>query len=470
MSEVAPSAGQPGEPVPKSRAGRPRWSGILEETTDPLFLLNRQRRLVQVNAAWQALTGISCTEARGLVCRYSRRAAPGSREALLQVLDPPPSVWSGQPGRCQRRVIRAGGLIQIWEIAFLPLCREGEVLGVLGRIQVAPAETRGTSTLAGPLAVRLAPLRDRLLSWHSLDHLDSALPAIRRVQEQVQLAAPLSLPVLLWGEPGTGKRWTARTLHHLSPRSASAFAILDCQHLPASLLEALLLEEAGLLARPGISGLYLHQPQYLPREIQARLADWLRAPPETSLPRCRLFLGCDTDPQQEVQQGRLLEDWYCRCSALTIWLPPLRQRLSELPLLVRRFLKRLTGAAPGDLTAAAWDTLHSWSWPENLRELYTVLQSASQRAEGKEIDVVHLPWYLRAGSRPPATELPLRTLLQEAERRLICLALERSGYNKSKAARLLGVWRNWLIGRIRQLGIQQPHPEGTERNPEGTEE
>jgi DNA-binding NtrC family response regulator len=430
-----------------------RLPALLQRTAEPLFLLSPQRRLLFVNAAWQELTGIPLSQARGLVCKPYRAAEPGSREALLHTLSPPAEALAGQVAQCRRLVPVAGGGVRSWELAYFPLPGPKGLLGILGRITPGPAEAA-----AAPLPARLASLRDRQVQWHQLDQLGQDTPALRRAREQAQLAADTLAPALLLGGPGVGKQWTARAIHQRNAAGARAFVALDCERLPAAVVEKLLFGESGLVHRPGVGTLYLRAPHLLPREVQARLAEWATLLPgegEGRRPGPRLLAGCATDPAVEVRQGQFLEELHCALSVVTVSVPPLRERRGEFPILVRRLLTRIAGAeGPTGLTPDAWEVLRAWPWPGNLRELDTVLRAACRRAKGKQIEVEELPWYLRGSPPPPARSLPLRTILQEVERRLIKLALSACGQNKTKAARLLGVWRALLVRRIKELGIE----------------
>src|SRR5262249_26051584 len=161
-------------------------------------------------------------------------------------------------------------------------------------------------------------------------------------------------------------------------------------------------------------------------------------------------------------------DLLCALGTLRLELPPLRNRpAADLPWLVERLLERATGAdsqPPGSLptlTPEAWELVYTYRWPGNLRELYTALAGACAHAAGgpapQRIDVADLPAYLRlamvGGEKKPGKPLPLHSLLEQAERRLITLALRRTQGNKTKAADLLCIWRPLLLRRMQKLGI-----------------
>jgi DNA-binding NtrC family response regulator len=284
--------------------------------------------------------------------------------------------------------------------------------------------------------------------------------------DQVRLACATRVPVLLVGEPGSGKQWIARTIHYQGSRRESAFVALDCARLPAAVVAAALFGER----RPAVTRgtYYLREFACLSHDLQSWLRDRLRGAEEIVGPRWTA--SCSVDPVEEVRAGRLLEELYAAFGTLIITVPPLRERLADLPALVERFLeranadieRRVTG-----LTREAWDLLHGYSWPGNLRELYAVLRSACRRTLSEYIDAGHLPASLRLAARLDRTPLamadmplPMQEILEKAERRLILLALRKAQGNHTRAAEILSIWRPRLLRRIKALGIKEAFPGG----------
>jgi DNA-binding NtrC family response regulator len=304
-----------------------------------------------------------------------------------------------------------------------------------------------------------------------LDRLGDGTPTQDLLAEQVRLASQCRANVLLLGEPGTGKQWLARTIHYQSTARDLAFAVVDCRRLPPAALQAVLLGEGGLLNRADVGAVYFREPALLPRDVQVRLCEVL-ADPSPTLPR--LMAGTSIDLAEEVRANRMVEEWRCALGVLAIEVPPLRKRLTELPWFVEQFLERI-GWLPaqettaGDesrlptLTPPAWDCLRSYPWPGNLRELFRVLASAHHHGAADRIDLPDLPGYVRTAVRLDQTpgpdaepSLPLPQLLEQVERRLIQIALQRTRGNKSRAAELLSLPRPRLLRRMAALGIQEP--------------
>ncbi len=468
----------PQEPERPSDVGGPRrtairWQGFFHKSHEALFLLNRQRRLVFVNRSWERLTGLPLSQVRGLSCRRSDRSAadePG--EIVKNLLTPPREVLEGAPGRACRLSslpiaadkdadhkrsgdVRRRTALRWYQLAFFPLADESGLLGILGKI-VPAAETGFFASQ--PLPENVISLRDQLAQEFSLDRLPAELPAMRLLAEQVRLAGQTILPVTLMGEPGAGKHWLARCIHGLSSRRDSAFACLDCPRLPYSALADVLFGDGGLGRRLRLGTLYLRQPDFLPREMQDRLAQMIAGGQEaTGATGPRLIAGFASDPAKEVTAGKLLPEFLCRLSPLVIHLPPLRERRRDLGRLVEMFLSRASLISERrhlTLSSAAMKLIEEHSWPGNLRELYQVLVQASLRAKGAALEAGDLPFHLRPAPAPPTRKLPLDSLLEQIERRLIVLALRQAKNNKTEAAEILAIWRQRLLRRLEALGIE----------------
>jgi transcriptional regulator with PAS, ATPase and Fis domain len=436
-----------------------RWQGFFQRSTDPLFLLNRQRRLLFVNRAWETLAGLSAAQARGLICRKHQPAGPNDslEDVLSHVLCPPLEVVRGAAAAARRLVPAPASRTTAprwWDVEFLPL-RAGDTLrGILGRIKPVPVETPAE---AAPLPEKIVALRQRAAARYGIDWLSSDVPAMRRLAEQVRLAASLHTPALIVGEPGSGKESVARVLHLHSGLREKAFIALDCARLPFAAVAEVLLTTQATAHRQVAGTVYLHEPRRLPRDLQQGLVHLL-----TAADAPRLLAGCCTDPDEDVRAGRLLPELWCALSVLVLRVPPLRERRADLPLLVKRILLRAAPVVDNpvtELTPAAWDVLRGHTWPGNLRELVNVLSVACIAAKGR-IDAADLPASLRLTQRlattsgnPVERPLPLDKLLEQTERRLIQLALQRARGNKRRAAELLDISRPRLTRRMEVLGL-----------------
>ncbi|HWG42447.1 MAG TPA: sigma 54-interacting transcriptional regulator [Gemmataceae bacterium] len=465
---------EPSSGTPRRLAKNFRWQAFFQRCAEPLFVLDRRLRLLFVNHAWEVLTGMPAAQAHVLICRRSRPTTvdDSNEDILAHALTPSPEVLHGVSERIRRLLPGRDAAERWWDIDFLPLRQEGEQGGhlILGRIRPVPGVELAGET---PLSEKLVNLRLRRVERFSLDAWNSSLPAMRRLAAQVRLAGQVATPVLLVGEEGTGKQTLARTIHYLSARRDGACAVLDCERLPPTAVAALLFGERAA-GRAGVTAVYLREPAYLPRDVQLRLCEMIarsNGPGAEGTTAPRILAGCAMPPAQAVRAGRLLDELACALSLLVIEVPPLRERRSDLPALVERLLERACAdreARVTSLSADAWAVLRGYVWPGNMRELYAVLRAAAGRANGEQIRVVDLPAELRRAvereqtpPRPAERALPLEQLLEEAERRLILLALRRTHGHKARAARLLSIPRPRLWRRMLKLGIVDTEAESS---------
>jgi DNA-binding NtrC family response regulator len=298
----------------------------------------------------------------------------------------------------------------------------------------------------------------------SLDLLASDRPAMRRLVQQVRLADGVRAPVLIIGEPGSGKETVARIIHYQGPDRERSFAALDCRRLPPGVVAGILF---GGAARCALGAVYLDEPACLPRDVQLRLAEHLAGADAGSVEAARTprLLAGSGDPEEAVRSGRLLEELYCLLGPLTLQVPPLGERREDLPRLVEHLLGNLNAQSSGrvvGLTAAAWEVVRHHHWPGNLDELRQVLADARARAAGERIDAGDLPAALRLAQRLEQDPLraaprpvPLEQTMEQVERRLIQVALRRARGQRALAAELLGIYRGRLLRRMKALGMAE---------------
>jgi DNA-binding NtrC family response regulator len=426
-----------------------------------LFILDRRQRLLFVNAAWESLTSISASDASRLQCRRPRPAGPDdSLQAVVEhALTPPPEARRGAMTRV-RRLLPGRDAHRWWDVEFFPLRQTGKMEGVLILGRIVPVTVEELAA-AAPLPERLVALRERTTQRYGPDLLSGAGPVLRRLTEQVRLAAQTTVPVLFVGEPGVGKQTLARLIHNLGPARERPFVAVDCARLPAAALDEVLFRSDAAQ----FGAVYLREPSRLSRDLQLKVcARWEHGEGDAAIPR--LLAGSSVDLRDEVRDGRLIEELYHFLAILTLQVPPLRERLDDLPSLADRLLERSNEEGAPHVKRLApdvWDVLRGYSWPGNLRELYAVLSGARRRANGERITVADLPASLRllrrleeTPGRRPERPLPLDALLEQAERRLIERALERAGGKKHRAAEILSIWRARLIRRMKALGIGDP--------------
>lgn len=442
------------------RKGRPRgsgsfgWRAFFQNTTTPLFVLGKNRRLRFANVAWEKLTGVKLADALGLVCSAHRHSS-----ALAAALAPPPEARAGKPDRARRPAPGSRPGHQWWDITFLPLAGDDGVFGIVGFISVVG---EAVPAVARKIPPSVAALRERHAREFSFDWFSGAAPASVRFLGQLRHAAQSPAPVWLVGEPGSGKETAARVLHHNGPWRERAFVGIDCAGLQPYLIESLLFGHGGLLDSPLVGTLYLKHPAAMPRDLQLKLADRFTDPP-AGFPR--LVSGSSQPAAEELASGKLVSAFHTALAVLELSVPPLRERVADLPRLCAHIVP---GVA---IEAGVFDVLSAHRWPGNLRELAGVLVEAAADGAIRRDDLPR-DLRLRATSDPPPAaprSLALDPLLEAVERRMIQLALRRTNNHQTEAAELLGIFRARLWRRLEALGLPVPPQPPRPRKSDGTQ-
>jgi transcriptional regulator with PAS, ATPase and Fis domain len=434
-------------PVPGDRPRFP-WRAFFHRAAVAVFVVGPTRRLRYANPAWEKLTGRPLAKVRGMRVSSRRSASP-----LGQALAAPLEVWAGQPARSRRPVPPADSGPPWWDVTFIPLPGDGRMLGVLGFVTATGERARG-----GPkVPAELADLRRMHAAAFPFELLALPSPASERLVGQARLAAQVTAPLWIVGEPGSGKETLARVVHHNGLTREKAFLGLDCGGLQPALVESLLFGKGGLTGSGRVGTVYLKDPAALPLNLQDRLAGLFTAdranPP-------RLVCGSARTAAAEVRAGRLIPPFHTALAVLELRVPPLRDRPDDLPALADRLLDRLGRPALAD---DVWPVLRAYDWPGNVRELADVLGGAARRAGNGPVTRDHLPRHVRekhliASDPLPAVGRPwtLDGVLEAVEKRLIELALRKAGNSQTDAAELLGVFRARLWRRMETLGIPAP--------------
>jgi DNA-binding NtrC family response regulator len=308
---------------------------------------------------------------------------------------------------------------------------------------------------------------------------------MQQIYALIEQIAPSSASVLITGESGTGKEMVARTIHQMSPRKSAPFVAINCSAIPETLMESELFgHEKGAFTgassrRQGCfelatgGTLLLDEVAEMPALLQAKL---LRVLEERTLRRLggrheipvdvRLLAATNKDPHAAVGNGTLREDLLYRLNVITVELPPLRQRKSDIPLLAQHLVTQLTDKhhRPARvLSGPALEALRSHNWPGNIRELRNAIERAVIICSGEEIQRHHFAPYpvdQRARARQEDTiTLPIGTPIEEVERQMILRTLQKTGNNKTRAAELLRISLKTLHNKLRLYREQGSLPD-----------
>lgn len=328
-----------------------------------------------------------------------------------------------------------------------------------------------------------AYLRSQLEDRYRFEGLVGQSARMRELFDLLETVAASPSTVLLTGETGTGKELAARAIHHNSVRRAHRFVALNCSAVPETLLEAELFghvkgaftgavaNRTGRIETAHQGTLFLDELGVMSVSLQAKL---LRVLQERELERLgdtrtikvdvRVIAATNADLQQLVGDGLFREDLYYRLNVIPIFLPPLRERREDIPLLVQHFVARLSPhekpAQKVTVTQEALRVMMAYAWPGNIRQLENAVERALALSRDRtQIDVQDLPPELRdnspAGQEPtvtlPADGLDLPLYIADVERQLIGQALDETGGNRQQAARRLGLKRTTLVEKVRRL-------------------
>lgn len=306
--------------------------------------------------------------------------------------------------------------------------------------------------------------------------LDGVSAAIRGLHTQIERFAATDVPVLLEGEPGSGKGLVARTLHRFGPRAGRPFVIVDSSCLQNDNFEAELFGQApdgpahdhreGLAGAADGGTLFFDEVGDLPPESQAKLLRFIDTrlvrPLGPARPRqvdVRILCATRRDLRSEVRAGRFRADLYYRLRGVLLRVPSLRERREDLPLLADFLLESL-GARFGkrlELSPAALEALCAHPWEGNVRELANALERGLLHTPAsQEIPPEALALRAPAPARPVQGEAGLRNYRHEQERSIVLEVLEATRWNVSAAARRLGISRVGLSKKIKVLGLQRP--------------
>ncbi|MBU1701938.1 MAG: sigma-54 dependent transcriptional regulator [Candidatus Eisenbacteria bacterium] len=351
---------------------------------------------------------------------------------------------------------------------------EMEVLYRIDRIR----ERWGLKNERDILARRVEALIEETSAGERMEGLIARAPIMSEIFSLARRVAATDATVLLQGESGTGKTSLARAIHAASPRKEAPFLRLNCGAIPESLIESELFgytkgaftgavqNKAGLLEAADGGTLLLDEIGELPQNVQVKLLQVMEE--KSFIPvgglrphqaNVRFIAATHRNLEKAVEEGEFRADLFYRIHIFPIYIPPLRERKEDIPLLMERFLK--TKQIESDrITPEAMRKLLSHSFPGNVRELENILERALILAGSQSIDPEHLPGVTSAEGKGFHSDKHLFRLpdeglsLEALERDLIIQALEKADGNKSRAARLLGLTRRTLYSRMEKHNLK----------------
>jgi transcriptional regulator with PAS, ATPase and Fis domain len=446
---------------------------VFEDALDAMVVVDAKGIVLFLNRAYETILNVHRDKALG---RHVTEVLPNSRMHIV--------AQSGVP--------EVGRPFQVGSEEFIverhPVFVSGQLVGAVGRVMF-----RSYTDLKS-VVDRLDQLQKRVEYYerqfnrearakYQLADMIGDGPAMARLKTLAARVAQSNATVLILGESGTGKELLAHAMHSESRRSMHPFVKVNCAAIPKDLLESELFGyESGAFSgalkggKPGkfeqahTGTIFLDEIAEMPLEMQAKV---LRAIQEREIQKVgglkethvdvRIVAATNKDLPKEVAEGRFREDLYYRLNVIELQMPPLRERLEDIPLLVRSLIERVCSEAAVEvkiLTPAAMAVLQGYHWPGNVRQLVHTLERVVNTVDNDVIDWADLPPYVglrRSGTDPGATVVgtagPMRKQIEETERQLLVDALRATGGNKLQAARRLGIHRSVLYRRMERWAI-----------------
>ena len=322
------------------------------------------------------------------------------------------------------------------------------------------------------LVVENRALKTRLMKFEKRSIVGNA-PAFRRIMEVALQAAPSTANILVTGESGTGKELVARAIHEASSRAARSFVAVNCAALPETIMEAELFgfergaftgavqRRDGRFKLADGGTIFLDEVGEMTPAVQVKLLRVLQEGEfeplggKTIRADVRVLAATNRDLEEEVKRGSFREDLFYRLNVIVVHLPPLRQRLEDVPLLAEHFLEiyaARNGRQLDGISPAAMDLLTAYYWPGNVRELENVIERAVVLSRGHALTADDLPPRIAQEERFEGNiTVSVGTPLEEVERRMIRETLRHTKGDKKQAAQLLGIAARTIYRKLDSL-------------------
>lgn len=331
------------------------------------------------------------------------------------------------------------------------------------------------------LSAQSSPSTKTISTDQSKNYLEASSKESRLIHEHISLVASTDFSIIIQGESGTGKEFIARKIHENSKRHQKPFVAVDCGslskelagseffgHLKGSFTGAIN-DKTGQFEVANKGTLFLDEIGNLSYDIQIKL---LRALQERKIRKIgsnndipvdvRILVATNEDLQQEVKKGNFREDLYHRLNEFSINVPPLRERKEDIRLFINYFLEKANEELEKEITSipeSIMNVLLNYSWPGNIREIKNVIKRGVLLSKGSELDKNALPQEIVFSSvmdqtdEPEIDESNLKAQTGKTEKEIILATLQKTRYNKSKAARLLNIDRRTLYNKLKLYGI-----------------
>ncbi len=437
-----------------------RFEAVLSSISDGVFTVDKNWRITCFNRAAQEITGYGRAQAMGRPCHEILRANICPDACALRY-----TMETGNPvaSLVVQITTKSGSVVPVSISTALFRNKQGAIIG-------------GVETFRD--LRQIERLRKKLEKQYSSEDIIGKSQAIRAVLEILPTVAESPSTVLVCGESGTGKELVARAIHKLSKNSKGPFVAFNCANYPDTLIDSELFGHEkgaftgavqtrhGRFAQAQDGTLFLDEIGDLPLPTQAKLLRVLQEKVYEPLgsgksrqTNARIVSATNRDLESMVEKGTFRKDLYYRINVIKIRCPALRERMEDVPLLIRHFVgnlaalhgKHIVGLSPG-----AMGILMEYRFPGNVRELENIIEHGFVLSNGRLIHTEHLPKHLT----DKGIVLSANESLADCERKIILNALKSNGYNRIATAKALGVHKSTFFRKVKRLGLSLPDLDG----------
>ena len=324
------------------------------------------------------------------------------------------------------------------------------------------------------LVLQKKELEERLEKNTSIENIIGNSSAIRKIFEEIKKVAPTKATVLITGESGVGKELVANAIHNFSQRKSKPFIKVHCAALAETLLESELFghekgaftgaieRKRGRFELSNKGSIFLDEIGEINQNIQIKL---LRVLQEKQIERVgssepidvdtRVIAATNKNLEKEMKEGRFREDLYYRLNVVHIFIPPLRERREDIPLLVDSFVKEFSnenGKEISSIEAKARSAIYNYDWPGNIRQLRNCIESAVVMTSDNILHFEDLPF--KEKTENELIKIPVGITMKEAEREIIVTTLNHENNNKKRVSDILGIGRKTLYRKLKEYNIE----------------
>jgi len=452
-------------PCPTPALSEEWFEAILRSLNDGVFCIDEDWRITCYNPAAAAITGVPREEALGRHCREVFRSNICEKACALRY-----TMETDKPisNMAITMVNSKGNKVPVSISTAILKDKQGRIVG-------------GVETIRDLSLVE--QLRKELDARHSFEDILSKSPKMQHIFDMIPTIAESDSTVLITGESGTGKGLVARAIHNQSPRLDHPFVTVNCGAIPDTLLESELFgykagaftnarrDKPGRFARAEGGTIFLDEIGDVSPAIQAKLLRVLQdkvfeplGGVQSIRADVRIIAATNRILRDLVKEGRFRTDLYYRINVFRLELPPLRERMEDVPYLVNHFIAKLAVLKGKDISGVSPEglgILMKHDYPGNVRELENIIEHGFVLCPGGLIQTNHMPKELQPGLTSPKRDT--LHLVNEYEKELILNALRKNRWNRLQTARELGIHKTTLFRKIRKLGIDLPKKDGRSR-------